>query len=651
MRITLRLASYYRNYIPAMTVAAVALILGAAIELAIPNFIRFVVDCGLRVAIGASDTLTRGCPGSLSLGPVAVDLNDPVGLISSVVFIMLGLTVLRSAFQFLQGYYGEYGSQGIAYDLRKQLYETLQRLSFSWHDRAQTGQLVSRATSDVEQLKNFTGRAFLQFGRFVLIITGVSIFLFTMNWQLALASLLTLPLLLRAGTWYARNIQPLWRQSQQEVAVLAGLVQENLAGGRVVRAFAQEPAQIAGFDQQNRRLLDHLMYAARIQSWANPMMDTLGNIGLVTVLWYGGYLIINGQLSVGELVAFNSYLLLVVRPVRQLGFMIGQAARAIAAAERIFEILDAPVDVEDKPGAIPLPQINGHVIFDHVWCSYLGGDPVLRDVSFEAHPGQVVALLGATGSGKTTIVNLIPRFYDVSSGHVRIDGHDVRDVQLATLRRQIGIVMQDTTLFTGTIRENVAFGVPEADEARVIAAAKAARAHDFIMEFPDGYDTLVGERGVTLSGGQKQRIAIARALLLDPRILILDDFTSAVDTETEVLIREALDVLMEGRTTFVIAQRVSTVQNADFIIVLDRGSIAGLGNHEELLESNEIYAEIYQLQLVDESVVEAFGEEGVAALMHGDAPATVGAWRGGRAERAAQDGRGNGAHAGPWRNG
>ncbi len=616
MRIALRIFSYYRNYVPAMVIAAVALVLGAAIELAIPYLIRFVVDCGLRVTVAGSQAVAAACPSGTGLGPIGVDFSDPISLITAVVGGMLGLTILRSGFQFVQGYFGEYGSQGIAYDLRRLIYEHLQKLSFSWHDRAQTGQLVSRATSDVEQLKNFTGRAFLQLGRFAITITGVSIFLFAMNWQLAIVSLFTLPFLFRFSSWYQINIQPMWRQSQEEVAVLASLVQENLAGGRVVRAFAQEPAQIAGFERQNQTLHNQLMQAAKVQSWANPLLDAAGNIGLVTVLWYGGYLIIHGGLTVGELVAFNSYLLLVVRPVRQLGFLIGQAARAIAAGERIFELLDAPVDVKDSPTAKPLPPLKGFVKFDHVWCSYLGGQPVLRDVSFEARPGQVIALLGATGSGKTTIVNLIPRFYDATQGQVLVDDEDVRDVQLATLRRSIGIVMQDTTLFTGTIRENIAFAAPGATDEQVRAAARAARAHDFIEACPAGYQTLVGERGVTLSGGQKQRLAIARALLMDPRILILDDFTSAVDTETEVLIREALDVLMEGRTTFVIAQRVSTVQNADFIIVLDKGAIVGMGTHEELLETNAIYSEIYQLQLVDETVAEALGEDAAAALAH-----------------------------------
>jgi ATP-binding cassette subfamily B protein len=445
--------------------------------------------------------------------------------------------------------------------------------------------------------------------------TGIMVVLFTTNWKLAIAAMIMVPLLLRSITYYNRAVRPLFRQAQEELAQLAAVVQENLAGSKVVKAFAREPDEIRKFDRQNDKLQAQYVAAAEVQSFANPLMDVLGNLGTVIVLWYGGYLVMTGDITVGQLVAFNTYLLLVVRPIRRLGFLIGQSSRAIAAGERIFEILDAPVDVIDKPKAVPLPPITGRVELDHVVVTYYAGEPVLKDVSFVAEPGQVVALLGATGSGKSTIVNLIPRFYDVKEGRVLIDGHDVRDVQLLSLRRQIGMVLQDTTLFTGTIRENIAFGAPHATEEDIVQMAKAARAHNFIMEFPRGYDTRVGERGITLSGGQKQRIAIARALLLDPRILILDDFTSAVDTETEALIREALDVLMEGRTTFVIAQRVSTVQSADNIIVLDHGKIVGMGTHAELLENNAIYAEIFRLQLMDESVIEAFGEEEAAALV------------------------------------
>ncbi len=347
------------------------------------------------------------------------------------------------------------------------------------------------------------------------------------------------------------------------------------------------------------------MQVARTFSFLMPFIFLIANLGQAAILYYGGTSIIQGSLTIGEWQKFSLYLMYVFFPMGQLGFIINLMSQAAASAQRIFEILDTKNEVENKPGAIELKQIQGDVRFDHVTFRYFkGGEPVLKQVSFHAKPGQTIALLGATGSGKTTIINLLPRFYDVTEGRVLIDGNDVRDVTLESLRSQIGIVLQETTLFSGTIRDNIAFGKPEATMEQVTAAAKAAAAHDCIMEIPEGYDTLVGERGSTLSGGQKQRVAIARALLLNPRILILDDSTSSVDLATEFRIQQALDRLMEGRTSFVIAQRISTVLNADLILVLDKGEIVASGNHEQLLETSEIYADIYTSQLIGDTDVE-----------------------------------------------
>lgn len=590
-----RIIGYLRRY---WTVAAIAygcLIVGTIIELFIPDLIRQVIDCGI---VGGGGPRSH-CP------PMA----DPFALVAWAAGLAVGLTLVKGVLEWGRGFSGEYAAQAIARDIRGEIYHHLQRLSFSWHDQAQTGQIMARATSDVEQMRNFTGRGFVMIAQMVLMSLAVSVVLFATNWKLAIVSIVTLPLLGHTVAKYNRAVEPLFGQVQEELAKLAAIAQENIAGAKVVKAFAREPHEIGKFSAQNTTLQNQYLEAAEISVFTDPLMDMISQIGTVIVLWVGGVLVISGELTIGQLVAFNAYLLLLMRPVRRLGNLVSHASQAIAAADRIFEILDAPLDVDSKPGAVPLPPIKGEVVFDHVWCSYYRGDPVLREVTFRVDPGQNVALLGATGSGKTSIVNLIPRFYDVSDGAVLVDGYDVRDVELPSLRQQIGMVLQDTVLFSGSIRDNIAFGSPNATDEQVFAAARAARADDFISEFPHGYDTRVGERGVTLSGGQKQRLAIARALLLDPKILILDDFTSAVDTETEALIREALAVLMKGRTTFVIAQRVSTVRSADMIIVLERGQIAGIGTHAEMMETNAIYAEIYELQLVDESVADVLGDD------------------------------------------
>jgi len=571
MRTLIRVLGFLRPYWQTALGALVSLLAITAFNMVTPMLLRWVVDAGI----------SRG----------------DVRTIEVAAFALVFLTVVKSVFSFLQGYLSEVTSQGVAYDLRNAIYEHLQRLSFSYHDRAQTGQLMARATSDVEVLRMFTGRGFVGLLNIVVLVVSVAAVLLLMNWKLALFSMATFPWLFQTVTRFNATFRPLSLQIQQQLAVLTTVLQENLAGVRIVKAFAREPEQIELFDRQNDALLDLNLKAAQIQRRAMPLMDFISNLTTVIVLWYGGSLVVLHSLTLGELVAFNTYLALLVMPIRRMGFLISMMSRAIASGDRIFEILDAKSEVVDAPDAIPLPPISGHVRFEHVTFRYSGLETVLRDVSFEARPGQMVALLGATGSGKSTIINLIPRFYDVTSGRITVDGYDIRKVKLESLRKQIGIVLQETVLFSGTIRENIAFGRPDADLETVVAAAKAARAHDFITSFPNGYDTIVGERGVTLSGGQKQRIAIARALLLDPRILILDDSTSSVDLETEHLIQQALDVLMKNRTTFVIAQRLSTIRKADLILVLDRGQIVARGKHEELIEESGIYAELYEMQV------------------------------------------------------
>ena len=458
-----------------------------------------------------------------------------------------------------------------------------------------------RATDDVEKVRLFIGQGLIMALQALVLLVGTLIILVTTNVKLTLVALPVLPLALGVFAVFGALAQPLFGELQKRLSVLNTILQENLAGIRVVKAFTREAEEQKRFRGAADHLLSQNLKISAIFAFIFPLTFLIGNLGLTAILYAGSFQILDETLTIGQWQEFSLYLAYVFLPLGQLGFIISLMSQAAASSTRIFEILDAPNEVEDKPGAVDLGKIQGHVTFENVAFRYFkSGEYVLKDVSFEAPPGQTVALLGATGSGKTTIINLLPRFYDVSDGRVLIDEYDVRDVTLNSLRSHIGIVLQETTLFTGTIRDNIAFGRPDASLDDVIAVAKAAAAHDFIMSFPDGYDTPVGERGATLSGGQKQRIAIARALLLNPQILILDDSTSSVDVATEYQIQQALDKLMQGRTSFVIAQRISTVLNADLILVLEKGQIVARGTHETLMETSPIYVEIYNSQLVED---------------------------------------------------
>jgi ATP-binding cassette, subfamily B, multidrug efflux pump len=514
--------------------------------------------------------------------------------------------VSRGVFAFIQGYMAERLSQSVAFDFRNELFTKIQRLSFSYHDRNQTGQLMIRATDDVEKVRLFVGQGMILSLQAIVLLTGTLIILLTTNFKLTLVALPILPLALLMFMGFGAVAQPLFVQVQIKLARLNTVLQENLAGIRVVKAFAREPQEQQRFEGAADDHLAQSLKISRTFAFIFPLIFLIANLGQAAVLYAGSFQITDGTLTLGEWQQFSLYLVYIFFPLGQLGFIISLMSQAAASSTRIFEILDAHNAVEDQPDAIDLGEIEGHVQFNDVAFRYFkSGEFVLEDVSFEAQPGQTVALLGATGSGKTTIINLLPRFYDVTEGQVLVDGHDVRGVTLSSLRSNIGIVLQETTLFSGTIRDNIAFGRPAASLDEVIAAAKAAAAHEFIMSFPDGYDTPVGERGTTLSGGQKQRVAIARALLLNPRILILDDSTSSVDVATEYQIQQALDRLMQGRTSFVIAQRISTVLNADLILVLDKGRIVARGTHEELMEHSPLYVEIYNSQLVEDAELEA----------------------------------------------
>ncbi len=569
--ILLRCYGYLRPYWHFIAGGYVILLISDALLLINPQLIRQIVDRG----IGEHNRSYLGWS----------------------VLILLGLTLLRGVLTFLQGRWIELASQSVAYDVRNIIHEKLANLSFSYHDRTETGQLLSRAVRDVERIRFLTGRATMRLIEGSVTLVATVFVLFSMNTDLAILSLLTMPLMIYLAFRFSRRARPLWSEIQQQMAVLTTRLEQNLRGARVVKGFAQEDAEIARFDKENNQWFDLAAYGARLRAINAPLMTFVANIGTIFIIWYGGGLVVNGDLTLGELVAFTTYLGQLNRPARMIGYITPAITQAISAAERIFAILDAKSEVEESPDAVPLPAVEGHVCFEDIAFAYLGHRRVLSDINLDAQPGQIIALLGTTGSGKSSIINLIPRFYDVTEGRITIDGYDVRDVTLNSLRDQIGIVLQETTLFAASVRENIAFGRPSASELEIIEAAKAAQAHDFIMDMPKSYDTYVGEQGVTLSGGQKQRVAIARALLKDPRILILDDAMSSVDTETERLIQIALERLMRGRTSFVIAQRLSTVRMADQIILLDKGKIVARGTHNDLLRTSGLYGEIYQHQL------------------------------------------------------
>ena len=582
-----------------------SLFVATAAQLVVPQFVQNIIDAVVRGGTGQT--------------------GGPQALVAAMLAIVV-FSVVRAVFAFGEQYNAERVSQNVAFDLRNELFAKIQRLSFSYHDRNQTGQLMIRATDDVEKVRLFIGQGLVVALQSVVLLVATLLVLWFTNPALTLVILPILPIAFSVFFVFGRMAQPLFMAAQIRLSALNTVLQENVAGLKVIKAFAREPEEQVRFRTAADAVLAQQLKVARIFSFLFPVIFLIANLGQAAILYFGGTQIINGTLTLGEWQKFSLYLAYVFMPMGQLGFIINLMSQASASAQRIFEILDTRNEIQDKPGALELAEISGAVEFDNVTFRYFrGGDAVLNGVSFVAEPGQTIALLGATGSGKTTIINLLPRFYDVSEGRVLVDGHDVRDVAVESLRTNIGIVLQETTLFSGTIRENIAYGRPEASDAEIEAVARAAAAHAFISEFPLGYATPVGERGSTLSGGQKQRIAIARALLVSPRILILDDSTSSVDLATESQIQHALDRLMVGRTSFVIAQRISTVLNAHQILVLDKGRIVAHGTHAELLESSEIYADIYSSQLVDDSSNARQQPEVVprAAALHAAGPRLV----------------------------
>ncbi len=514
--------------------------------------------------------------------------------------LMVLVAVGRGLFNFGQSFWAEAASQGVAYDLRNKIYSKIQTLSFSYHDQVQTSQLLTRVTSDIEQIRTFIGTTLLQMVGAVVTLVSVAVILLVMNWKLALITLAAVPIAgFLLARFFAKNGK-LFGRVQQQLGELNAVLQENLLGVRVVKAFAREPVEIERYTTLNDELVAVNMRTIRALRNTFPFIFLLGNLVTLAVVGYGGREVIGGKFSIGELVAFNSYQALILQPILLMGLAAPAIAQAAASAARIYEVVDAEIEIRDRPDAIPFEISRGTIAFENVYFRYPGAaTEALKDVSFETKPKEVIAILGMTGSGKSTIMNLILRFYDVTAGAVRIDGRDVRDFRLESLRSQIGIVFQETTLFSGTIRDNIAYAVPDAPLEKVIEVAKTAQIHDFITGLPEGYETIVGERGVGLSGGQKQRIAIARTLLTDYRILILDDSTSAVDAKTAAQIQESLDNLMQHRTctTLVIAQRISTIRNADRILLMNQGQLVAQGTHEQLMRNSPLYSSILASQV------------------------------------------------------
>lgn len=521
----------------------------------------------------------------------------------TLAFAILGVSIGRGICAYGQQYLGESLGQRIAYDIRNLYFDKMQRLSFAFHDRQNSGDLMSRATSDVEGIRMFIQGGAIRGSFMILLIIGVGVILIVSSWKLALMSLTFMPFIILRTSTIMMEMRRNWVNERAEMGHLTTILQENLSGQRVVKAFAAEEHEKERFSL-SASLVAHYGYTAeKLQAITTSLNNFFFLGGTGVILWFGGTEVAKGNMTEGQLVSFLLYMGLLSMPVRMFAFIVNSFARALSTGERIFYLLDSVSPVQEKPSAKALPKVKGLVKFEDVCFSYEKSDQeVIKGVSLEAPPTKILAILGAPGSGKSTLVHLIPRFYDPTAGRVTIDGVDIRDVTLSSLRANVGIVQQDIFVYTSTIRANIAYGAINASEEDVIRVAKLAQLHDFIETMPQGYDTYVGERGSTLSGGQRQRLAIARTLLVDPPILILDDSTSSVDTETEHLIQKALETVMEGRTTFVIAHRLSSVQKADTVLVLDKGSIIQQGTHRQLVTEPGPYKEIYELQLRPQEV-------------------------------------------------
>lgn len=591
MKNLIRISVFLRPYAWQVTVSLVTLLTLTGLNLLVPRIIQSVVDIGLIA--GQTASLIRSA------------------------LILFALGVGSAVLNLSNRYISEWIAASVGYDLRNRMYDHIQHLPFTYHDHVQSGQLISRCIEDVRSIEKFAGSSIAELVRFIFLALGILFVMFAVNPALAVISLLPIIPLIIMTSSFGTKIGALFFAVDTAIGDVSNRLQENVTGVQVVRAFARENYEIERFEQANKKVFH--TWVKVIDEWAKIMPTTnwLTLLSTMLILWFGGQMVMDGTLTIGTIVAFNAYILMLAEPAQALTGLVNAGGEAAAGAQRVLEVLDVEPEIRSKPNAFSMQMLHGEVEFRNVGLKYQNERTAsLTAINLKVEPNRVIALMGPTGSGKTSLVNLIPRFYDVSEGALFIDGHDVRDVELVSLRKQIGIVLQTSLLFSDSIKNNIAYGSPDATLDEVYAAAKAAQAHEFIQGFPNGYETVVGERGVTLSGGQRQRVAIARALLMNPRILILDDSLSSVDTQTEKLIQSALDTLMEGRTTFVIAHRLSTVRRADLILVMDKGQIVQRGTHAELLREGGLYKEIHDLQLVGcnefASDIESF-EDSIAA--------------------------------------
>lgn len=570
MSLYLRILSYIKPYLPRLIAAAICTVLAAAGNLYVPWIIKDVIDSVL-----------------------AEKNAEMLNIIAAGIIIIF---FIRGVCFYGQNYLMSYVGERVIIDIRSAVYEKLQRLSVSFYDKNKTGTIMSYVTNDVSALQAAMVQNTIDMITEGSVLIGSITAMVYLDWKLTLFTFCTFPFVLWLMDFFGKRIRKSGRRIQECTADITSILQETVSSARVIKSFVREDYEIERFCNQNFANFRANMKNAQLMALLTPVIEFVAAIGVTAIIWYGGHGVINGDLTAGSLVAFLVYAVNISNPVKRLTRVVGSIQKALAAAQRVFDVLDMKEEIAEIPGAKALPQIEGSVEFKDVSFAYDKGEPVLKDVSFKAEPGEVIAIVGPSGAGKSTIANLLPRFYDTTSGSISIDGNNIAEVKVASLREQVGIVPQETVLFNGSLYDNILYGRLEATREEVEAAAKAANAHNFIMEFPNGYETMLGDRGLNLSGGQRQRIAIARAILKNPRVLVLDEATSALDTESERIVQEALDRLMVGRTSFVIAHRLSTIKNADKILVLQRGRIVEVGTHDELMANNKLYSHLYNIQ-------------------------------------------------------